>query len=129
MLKELHQQLQEARAGVHWKILRTVLVDLVKLYDDLTRIAAQPIADEQAMGNVLASLRQDVEDILYRQGFSPFQQDGDRFDSKRQQPVSMLESATPELVGTIASRVAPGFASDDRILRPEKVAVFVAPKN
>lgn len=128
MLKELHHQLQEARAGVHWKILRTVLVDLVKLYDDLARLEAQSIADANAMTRVLASLRQDVEDILYRQGFSPFQQEGDRFDGKRQQPVAMVESESPEAVGTIVSRIAPGFASDDRILRLEKVSVFSAAK-
>ena len=128
VLKDLHDQLQEARAGVHWKILRVVLTELVKLYDELNRLAAAPPADSQAFANILESLRQDVEDILDRQGFVRFEQSGEQFDGKRQQPVGTVDAPTPEMVGVIAKRVAPGFASDDRVLRPEKVVVYANPK-
>ena len=128
VLKDLHEQLQEARAGVHWKILRVVLTELVKLYDELTRLSATPPADPQAFVGVLDSLRQDVEDILDRQGFVRFEHGGDQFDGKRQQPVGTTEAPTPDLVGVIAKRVAPGFASDERVLRPEKVVVYANPK-
>jgi len=128
LFKEMHSQLQEAQSGVHWKILRTVLMDLVRLYDDLDR-ASNTVESPGGIGGIpstaaISEFRQDVEDILYRQGFTPFTVEGDRFDGRRQQPVSTVEAPTPEQVGTIASRVAVGFESEDRILRQEKVVVY-----
>ncbi len=128
MLAELHKQLQEAKAGDHWKILRGVLVELVKVYDQLTALVAKPPIDETQARQVCEDLRQDVEDILYRQGFAPFQNQGDQFDGRRQQPTRTIEAPSPDHVGLVASRVASGFASEDRLLRPEKVVVYAAPR-
>jgi molecular chaperone GrpE (heat shock protein) len=129
VLKDLHDQLQEARAGVHWKILRVVLTEIVKLHDELTRLKAAPPTVPESYGQVIDSLRQDVEDILDRQGFLRYSQSDDQFDGKRQQPVGTMETDTPGLVGAVAKRIACGFASEDRVLRPEKVVVYVSPKS
>jgi molecular chaperone GrpE len=122
VLDELHAQLQEARADLHWKILRPVLLDLVKLHDQI----AQAMGRSTDGGGILTEFRQDIEDILYRQGFNPFTVEDDRFDPRRQQPVSTLPTPAPEKARTIAQRVAPGFASENRVLRPEKVVVYAA---
>ena len=129
VLKDLHDQLQEARAGVHWKILRVVLTEIVKLHDELTRLTAAPPTVPEAYGQVIDSLRQDVEDILDRQGFWRYSHNDDQFDGKRQQPVGTMETDNPGLVGAVAKRIACGFASEDRVLRPEKVVVYVGPKS
>jgi molecular chaperone GrpE (heat shock protein) len=129
VLKDLHDQLQEARAGVHWKILRVVLTEIVKLHDELTRLKAVPPTVPEAYGQVIDSLRQDVEDILERQGFLRFSQNSGQFDGKRQQPVGIMETDDPGLVGAVAKRIASGFASEDRVLRPEKVVIYVSPKS
>jgi len=124
VIKELHSQLQEARAGLHWKILKTALVDVVRLYDDLSVAAARPIETVEGFRSVLLELRQDVEDLLERNGFTAFTTSGDRFDGRLQQSVRSVETSDPNLAGTVAARLAPGFADDLKILRPEKVVVY-----
>ena len=127
IIRELHSQLQESRAGLHWKILKTVLTDLVGLYDSLGNAISSPMGSGADVVGVLREFQQDVQDILERQGCSPFLVEGDAFDSKRQQAVRLVETADPALSGLISARKAPGFADENRLLRPEKVEVYVCP--
>jgi molecular chaperone GrpE len=120
VIQQLHDQLQEARADLVWKILRPILVDLVRLHDDLAR------AQERDPGGPLGEFRQDLLDALERQGFTPFTVEGDRFDPRRQQAVRVVPAPAADQVGQVLARHAPGFASADRLLRPEKVAVYGA---
>lgn len=127
VLRELHAQLQEARTDLHWKILRPVLLDVVKLHDEMAAAAKSLGSPDQAVTRtteLLTGFLQDIQDILSRQGFSVYAVEGDRFDARRQQPVNTLPAPSPDHVGTIVTRVASGFASDQRVLRPEKVIVY-----
>jgi molecular chaperone GrpE (heat shock protein) len=125
LIDQLHAQLQEARSDLAWKVLRPVLLDLVKLHDGLSAAVAN-LQDEPA-AEMLGDFRQEVEDVLYRQGVSAYSVDGDRFDARRQQAARTREAPSADDVGRVVERLAPGFASDERVLRPERVVVLAAP--
>jgi molecular chaperone GrpE len=128
LIDQLHAQLQEARSDLVWKILRPVLLDLTSLYDALTATIRrqEQNPDTPLSVTLLQDFRQDVEDILYRQGVTAYQVEGNRFDARKQQPARTRDAATAEEVGLVVERLAVGFTSEDRLLRPEKVVVLAA---
>ncbi|ADV61607.1 GrpE protein [Isosphaera pallida ATCC 43644] len=142
IVDRLHAELQEYKNDLLLKITRPIFIDLIQLHDDLGKlidIELQRISESEpvdlnadwvgASDRVVKTLRdvmQSLEDTLYRQGVEPFVTEGDRFDPKRQRAVKTVPTNDPERSKTIATRIRPGFASGDRIIRPELVAVYAA---
>jgi molecular chaperone GrpE (heat shock protein) len=123
-MRELHTELQDCRAGTHWRILRPVLIDLVKLLDDLHPLPSEPHEPGAALSGLPVGLIGRVEDILERQGFRRFRVEGDRFDPKRQESVRVEPTTDANQAGLIAGRVAAGYQSEERVLRAERVIVY-----
>ena len=124
LMRELHAELQDCRAGTHWRILRPVLIDLVKLLDDLHALPSEPHEPGAALSGLPVGLIGRVEDILERQGFRRFRVEGDRFDPKRQESVRVEPTTDANQAGLIAGRVASGYQSEERVLRAERVIVY-----
>jgi molecular chaperone GrpE (heat shock protein) len=124
LMRELHAELQDCRAGTHWRILRPVLIDLVKLLDDLHPLPSEPHEPGAALSGLPVGLIGRVEDILERQGFRRFRVEGDRFDPKRQESVRVEPTTDANQAGLIAGRVASGYQSEERVLRAERVIVY-----
>jgi molecular chaperone GrpE (heat shock protein) len=127
IIKQLHAELQESRAGLHWRILKTVLIDLVRLHDDLTAASAKALESVDDHKRVLLEFRQEVLDLLDRHGFVPFTHEGDHFDPKRQDAVRRIVTSDSASIGLVAERLAVGFKDESKVLRPEKVAIYTAP--
>jgi molecular chaperone GrpE (heat shock protein) len=111
--RENHAQLQ----------LRPLLVDLITLHDDLTKISesAECAADT---AKVLGHFRDAVEEILARNGVEPFSVAGDTVDRAQQRVISALASDDRSANRRVAQRLRPGFRWHDRVLRPEWVSVY-----
>ena len=140
IVDRLHAELQEYKNDLILKITRPIFIDLIQLHDDLGKLidielnrSPEPEASEPSPSAAAASERvvktlrdvmQSLEDTLYRQGVEPFVTEGDRFDPKRQRAVKTVPPPDAERSKMIAARIRPGFASGDRIIRPELVAVY-----
>lgn len=127
LMRLLHAELQECRLGTHWRILQTVLMDVVQLIGEISRHRDRINTCQTTTEDVLGNVEQDLEDLLARQGFERFQLTTERFDPARQEIHSTVATDEPDRVGLIVRRVSPGYASPDRVLRRERVIVYAQP--
>ncbi|MCH7592218.1 MAG: nucleotide exchange factor GrpE [Planctomycetes bacterium] len=73
---------------------------------------------------VLDGLRAELETVLSEFGIELIVVDGNRFDRSCQEAVQRLPTSDASHVGCIAQRLAPGFRAGDRVIVPERVAVY-----
>jgi molecular chaperone GrpE len=129
VVDRLHAELQEYKQDMLLNVLRPVFIDLIQFHDNIGKmVATQPVAAENAEAqqllNALRGFQQEIEDILYRQGVEPFQEEGDAFDPRRQRAATTVPTDDPALVKTIAARLRKGFKAGEKVIRPEVVSVF-----
>ena len=126
----LHKELQSYREGMHFKILQPIFLDLIQVYDDLCAIT-EPVAPADTMSDTeaglcrnLESFRYSIEDMLERYGVTIYEQSEETLVPRRQRPVKVVNTDLPEYNGRIVERIRKGFEFEDKVLRPEIVAVF-----
>lgn len=125
----LHQELQAYRAGLHFKILRPLFVDLIALHDDLDKMVESMTMQGQAEPadrtvRNLRSFQETIEEILRRNGVEVFTVDGDEYLANRQRALQVVDTADPALDKRIARRMRKGFEYENKVLRPELVLVY-----
>lgn len=113
------QELERAReVGLDSAVLAVLMV-----FDDLER--ALKLA-EQDPGHIIPGVMA-VRDGLMRNlellGITPIGAPGEPFDPELHEALNSLPGA-PERSGTIAEVVQVGFAKDERLIRPARVAVY-----
>jgi len=127
VVDRLHAELQEYKQGLILGILRPVFVDLIRLHDDIGKTLErpdEPELDARRLLDLLRGYRQEVEDILYRQGVEPFDHEGEAFDPRRQRALATVPTEDPARNKHVAARLRKGFQSGDKVIRPEMVNVY-----
>jgi molecular chaperone GrpE len=128
-IDSLHSELQAYRAGLYFKILRPVMLDLISMHDDLTRLiegiprGEGTISVAQVLKN-LESFQSTIEEVLQRNGVEPYSVEGEAFVSGRQRALQAVETTESSLDKQVARRVSKGFEYDEKILRPELVMTY-----
>lgn len=122
--ESMSKELAAHRQGLYQAPVRTILLDLAAMYDDLTN-AINSAADCPETAEALAFFRGTVEQILARNGVARFSVDDTMVDRTRQKVISVVETSDPSTDRRVAVRLRPGFTWDDRMLRPEWVSVYV----
>jgi molecular chaperone GrpE len=128
-IDSLHSELQAYRTGLYFKILRPVILDLISMHDDLSRLI-DGIPSGEGMVSVaqvlknLQSFQSTIEEILQRNGVEPYSVEGETFVSGRQRALQAVETTESSLDKQIARRVSKGFEYDEKILRPELVMTY-----
>ena len=121
IVDRLHAELQEYKQDLVLSLMKPVYLDLIQLHDDVGKMAAASAIDQNGW---MANVRQGIEDILYRQGVEPFTTDLDDFDARKQRAITTVPTEDSALNRKVASRMRPGFAAGDRVIRPEVVSVY-----
>jgi molecular chaperone GrpE len=127
LIDSLHGELQTYREGLHFKILRPVLIDLIAMYDDLAKVIDVLLTREEGQEvqiQTLRSFQETVEEILSRNGVTTFEVEEDGFLGSKQRVQKMVMTQDPALDKHVARRVRKGFAYENRILRLEIVEVY-----
>lgn len=125
----LHQELQLYREGFHFKILNPIFIDLIAVYDDLNKLVEGLMGKEidhlsaQLLEN-LQSFQETIEDILHRNGATSYSLEGDTYIPGKQRVMQVIDTTDPHQERKVARRIRKGFAYDDRVLRPEHVAIY-----
>lgn len=134
IIDNLHEELQEFREGVIKKHLHSMVMDLIKIIDDIRKYRSH-YADgrtEADAGETIENLldfmediASDLEDLFAWQGVTPFTCQDKAFDSTRQRVVKKVETDDPEKDKTVAASLRPGYEWDDKVIRPEMISVYV----
>jgi len=131
IIDELHQSLQQHREGLLKKYLHRIVMDVIKIVDDMRKLTAhynqQPDGDETSVKllNYIENIASDLEDMFSWEGVMPFTCDGDVVDPARQRILNKVPTADLEKDKTIAERLRPGYEWDGKIIRPEMVSVYI----
>ena len=73
----------------------------------------------------LDGVRAELETVLSDLGIELVVVDGSRFDRSSQEAVQRIPASDTSQVGRVAQRLAPGFRVGDRVIIPERVAVYI----
>jgi len=131
LFDELHRQVQEYRHGMLDKLTKHMELDVIQVIDHLGKVLSAAggkehgEAQSKKLLSVLEGMETDLCDILYRQGIDPYTVPGDEVDVTRQTTVSTVKTDKSELDRKVCSRLATGWAKDGRVIRAERITVYV----
>ena len=133
IIDDLHHALQEYREGLIKKYLRRIVIDVIKIVDDMRKFAShydnQPHSEEtDKFLQYIKNITSDMEDLFSWEGVVPFTCEGDEFDPTRQRIVDKIETDDPAKDKTIAHRLRPGYEWDGKVIRPEMISAFIYQK-
>ncbi len=128
----LHEELQDYRNGTFEKTSDAIALEIIRLIDELGNDmafyaeTAETDPTAKALQDKSVDLRQELLDILYRQGIEPYQDKTETLDSHRQTNVQTVITEEPEKHRTIAERLSDGYEKNGRVIRKERVKVYRA---
>jgi len=131
VIDRLHDELQEYKQDLLKKHLLTVILDVIKIADDIRKWlhhfrALEPAQrDPLKLFRYLEAIPTDLEDVFYWHGVKPFASTEGAFDPTRQRVVKKVSTTDPSKDKTIARSLRPGYIWDDKVIRQEMVAVYV----
>ena len=131
LIESLQSELQDYRAGLHFKILRPMIFALISMHDELGKLidSSSREGGKTSTAQILKSLEAfqiTVEEILQSNGVEPYSVEGKIFVSGKQRSLQTVETIDLFLDKQIACRVSKGFAYDKNVLRPELVMTYQA---
>jgi len=133
LVDKLHAEALASRDGLLEKSLRPIILDLVRMHEDIHRLldayrtkSPAEISAEKLLQNY-SSFAGDLEESLARQGVEIFENAADEFDPARQKALKRVPTDDRALHRKIAQRVRKGFILRGTVLRPELVTVYDYP--
>lgn len=128
LIDSLHQELQSYRDGLHFRILRPILLDLISIYDELGALIENASAEASAVPRQvidnLSALQESIEETLYRNGVEAFSVEQETFLASRQRNLRVIPTTDRQKDKQIARRVRKGFVYEGTLLRPEVVESY-----
>ncbi|MDI6796400.1 MAG: nucleotide exchange factor GrpE [Desulfatibacillaceae bacterium] len=130
VIDALHKELQEYKGDIVKKNMQSMVMDLIKIIDDIRKITLYYQAREAEMGdvpkliNAMEGISQDIEEVLNIRGVEAVVCEEDTFLPSIQRALRLVPTAEPSQDKIVAYRIAPGFEWEGRILRKEMVAVY-----
>ena len=130
IIDALHNELQEYKNDIVKKLLQSMIMDVIKVIDDVRKMAAHfrsRSATEIDPGKILKYLETipvDLEDVVGMHGVKPFNCKGASFDASKQRVTKKVKTDDPDKDKTIAKCLRPGYEWDGQVIRPEMVATY-----
>lgn len=131
IIDKLHQDLQAYKGDFVKKSIKTIIMDLIQLIDNIRKLGDHYSArdpsenDPGKLLELLKNIPSDLEDLFYRQGVHPFTCESDDFDPTRQRVLKTLITQDPDKDKTVAESLRPGYEWDGQVIRPEMVAAYI----
>ena len=119
----LYQELETVKQDSSLERFKPLYLDLILLFDRLDRVCKEEITDDGELRSFLLTLREELLEVLYRQGIEIVNTDGNGFDPTNQRAIATETTTEREENNTLASVVRRGFRYQNRLLRPEEVVV------
>lgn len=132
MFNNMHEELMDYKNGLMDSLTLSLERDIIHLIDSIEKtIGVYRDKDKTAenyerLFSQLVGVETDLCDLLYRHGIEPYTEN--EVDVIRQQIIRTVDTEDTSLDKTIAEHLTRGWAKQDRIIRPERVSVYVAQK-
>lgn len=130
-VEALHEEVQQYRNGFMEGLCLPLERDIILLLDTMRKSftlldeVEQLDADYTRLLDYYNAVKEDLEDILYRQGVDPYTVEGESVVIPRQKVLKTIPTDNPKLDKTVAARLAPGWEKGERIIRPEYIAAYL----
>lgn len=130
IIDKLHKENTQYRNGLIEKINESMALDIIQTIDDIQKTQnafyeKDPTEENyQKLLKALGSTILDLQDVLYRQNIERYCCEGNTVDTKRQKVVKTIKTDDPEKHNTIAEKLAPGFESENKVIRPERISIY-----
>ncbi|MEW5737002.1 MAG: nucleotide exchange factor GrpE, partial [Thermodesulfobacteriota bacterium] len=127
----LHDELQQYRNDMVRKQLLPVIMDVIKVADQVRKITGHfrsrdnaEIPPEKLLG-ALEAVPDDLEDLLSYQGVAAFRFEDAVFNPSRQQVLRKVETPDPALDKAVSESISPGYEWEGKVIRRELVNVYI----
>ena len=118
----LYSELETVKQNSSFERFKPLYLDLILLFDRLDRVCWEHQSAED-MSNFLSTLREELLEVLYRQGIELVITDGNTFDPTKQRAIGTEKTEVKEENNTLAAIIRRGFRYQNRPIRPEEVIV------
>lgn len=129
----MHSELQKYKTGAYDTLMLAVERDIIMIIDNISKnlsaIEAEGNKDYPQLRSLYLGAKQDLVDVLYRQGIDPYFVEGTVVQVPKQKVLTTVETDNPKLDKTIARRVSTGWQKGKTIVRPEYVEVYLYKEN
>ncbi|MCP4686564.1 MAG: nucleotide exchange factor GrpE [Desulfobacterales bacterium] len=131
IIDKLHRELQEYKDDMLKKLLRSVIMDVIKVADDIRKVVNHYRSmkpenkNPEKLLDYLSSIPQDLDDVFAWQDVKSFSCDGPRLDISRQRVTKKIVTEDKTMDKIVAESLRPGYEWDGRVIRPEMVSVFI----
>jgi molecular chaperone GrpE len=132
IIDNLHSELQKYKSDLIKKLLQPMIMDVIHAIDDFNKLTrhytqqAPEDIDPQKLLKLIATIPEDLEHLLYRQGVESFKCSEPVFNPSRQRALKTLPTSDPSKDKTIAQSLRQGYEWEGKVLRPEMVEVYIA---
>lgn len=128
IIESLHKELLIHREGLHFRVLRPIFLDLIVLYDDMSKLIDSISGDSSVSTTQIAQhllvFQDSIQEILRSNGVEAFLTEEDFFLPARQRAQKVIPTSNPAQDKRIARRARPGFEYEGKLLRHEMVEVY-----
>lgn len=126
------QELDAYHREAHEKLSKAIVMDLISEIDGAERSAEHyetlaPTQENYAkLKKLIMAHADDLRDVLENNEIESYRTaPGDPFDHKRHSVLKTIPTDDPTLAKTIQASLRSGYVKGDKVIRPEKVAVYV----
>jgi molecular chaperone GrpE len=120
--KRLQKEREEFIRFAQERLLR----DLLPLLDNFERALAHSETLDQGLAAGIQLISKQLGELLSAHGVKRLNSEGQAFDPHLHEAVDQVEEEGPE--GVVVKEITPGYLLHDRVLRPAKVRIRVAPR-
>lgn len=130
LFDNMHKELMSYKNNINDKNVEIMSLDIIQLLDIYTKIVNNAKSSEYSeeaykkLINNFDGLLQDLLDVLYRQSIEPYEVDDTEIDVKKQKIVSTINTEDESLNNKLATKNAPGYEKNGKIIRPERVTIY-----
>jgi len=131
LFDDMHAELMEYKKGLISALTEPLERDIIKIIDDIGKTIeayrGRPPSRENynRFFSIFEGTQTDLSDLLYRQGIEPYRVEGTKVEILRQQILATVPTDDPKLDKTLAHRHSTGWEKTGKIIRPERISVYL----
>ena len=130
IVDRMHKELQKYKEDMYSQLVRPILLDIIEIRDSILRISAahhiKPEGERSIPLKTFEMYASDVQEILEKNNIEIFKSEvGSDLTPVRHRVIKKIPSPEENLHGKLAESLSDGYTYMERIITPEKVAVYI----